>query len=61
MSELTDYYREVACGGAWMAKEAAECGCGGSGWWLSDVDTWHSCRIHNTGQQHPEDPAPEGE
>ena len=36
-------------------KPAHECGaCRGSGWWLSDYDTWERCPIHYTGQDDPE-------
>lgn len=32
-----------------------QCLCRGSGWALSDVDTWHQCPIHYKNQRHPED------
>jgi hypothetical protein len=53
MSELAHYYSSV-CTGYWKAQNPAECGCGGGGWFLSDVDTWHRCSIHHRGQPHPE-------
>lgn len=33
--------------------DPAECGCRGSGWFLSDLDTWHECPAHR-GRPHPE-------
>lgn len=41
--------------GAWETLNPYECGCKGSGWLLSDVDTWHKCRTHNLKASHPED------
>ena len=32
-----------------------QCGCHGTGWILSDFDTWHECPAHYKGQRHPED------
>ncbi len=32
-----------------------QCGCHGTGWILSDFDTWHQCPAHHKGQRHPED------
>ena len=56
MSELQHYYSEYACGHGWVREDAAECGCRGNGWWLSQVDTWHKCSHHYVaGQAHPED------
>lgn len=43
-------------------RDAADCRCHGGGWLLSEVDTWHKCPDHFTGQIHPEidaDYAPE--
>jgi len=37
----------------WADEDPKKCGCRGSGWSLSNIDTWHSCPIHNTGQKHP--------
>lgn len=31
------------------------CRCRGSGWALSDLDSWHRCHYHYTNQRHPED------
>lgn len=53
MSELTNCY-EAARVGTWMHPEASRCGCKGKGWFLSEVDTWHSCGFHFDGQLHPE-------
>ena len=33
----------------------SRCPCNGSGWFLSDYDTWHECGTHFQGQPHPED------
>ena len=33
----------------------SRCPCNGSGWFLSDYDTWHKCSIPHKGQPHPED------
>lgn len=56
MSELQHYYSEYACGNAWADPDIAQCGCGGRGWWSSQVDTWHKCPYHHkVGQRHPED------
>ena len=54
MSELQQYY-EAFCTGYWSSPDASECACRGSGWALSDVDTWHHCPEHYTGQRNPED------
>ncbi len=58
-SELQDYFNMVAYGGddsppPWIREEAAECGCRGSGWFLSQVDTYHRCPLHFHGQINPE-------
>lgn len=39
----------------WKDEDPALCGCHGSGWFLSEVDTIHKCSIHWVGQPHPED------
>lgn len=31
------------------------CACRGSGWTLSNYDSWHPCPAHHRGQPHPED------
>jgi hypothetical protein len=58
MSELELYYRNFSMG-QWAHSDASRCRCGGSGWALSEVDTWHTCPIHYTGQTHPECEEPE--
>ena len=30
----------------WADPDPARCGCGGGGWWNSEVDTWHECPSH---------------
>jgi hypothetical protein len=52
-SELQSYYDNFRTG-YWASLEESECPCHGGGWALSDVDTWHQCPIHYTGQAHPE-------
>jgi len=52
---LQQYY-EAFRSGYWADEDPKKCECGGSGWALSDVDTWHACPIHYDGSQpHPED------
>lgn len=54
-SELAAYYQDFRSG-YWAHPNASECRCKGSGWALSEVDTWHPCPIHHIrGQCHPED------
>jgi len=36
------------------AETPEECPCGGSGWAVSQLDTWEQCPQHYTGQTHPE-------
>jgi len=56
MSEQSNYYENYCRGGAFAREDADECGCRGSGWFLSEVDTWHECPAHYVaGQRHPED------
>jgi hypothetical protein len=54
-SELTQYYRAFEADAHMSAEEPATCRCRGGGWLLSDVDTWHACPRHYSGQPHPED------
>lgn len=49
---LQEEYRWMNTG-AWAEEDEKNCPCHGSGWCLSDLDTWHSCPVHNTGQMHP--------
>lgn len=37
---------EGAQAGDWIRKNPDECGCIGSGWFCSNVDTWHKCFVH---------------
>jgi hypothetical protein len=39
----------------WAHPHPDKCPCGGSGWLLSDYDTWHECGLHRHGAPHPED------
>lgn len=53
-SEHQAYY-EAFRTGYWAADDPSDCRCHGSGWALSEVDTWHECPVHYKGQRHPED------
>ena len=57
-SEHEQYYEDCRAG-MFADADAAQCGCGGCGWFLSQVDTWHKCPAHYTGQPHPESDGPE--
>jgi hypothetical protein len=39
----------------WCETNPRQCPCRGSGWLLSDYDTWHRCAAHGAGVPHPED------
>jgi hypothetical protein len=54
MSELQQYYDAFRTG-YWMKHDPEACPCRGNGWALSEVDTWHKCPTHYSGQPHPED------
>ena len=55
MSELQQYYDNFACvPSRWADDDPELCGCGGRGWFLSDLDTWHQCPAHGAGVLHPE-------
>ena len=55
MSELQHYYNNFRAG-SFERLDPARCGCRGTGYALSEVDTWHKCPVHYTpGQRHPED------
>jgi hypothetical protein len=54
-SEHALYFHEVACGSAWVDEDEAACGCRGSGWWLSELDTFHKCPLHAPDAPHPLD------
>lgn len=60
MSEIGNYVSEYINTGAWSHPNPKKCGCRGSGWWLSELDSWHLCRFHGkdvNGKQipHPDD------
>jgi hypothetical protein len=53
-TEYETYY--AACElGSFAHEDHEECGCR-AGWFLSEVDTFHTCPFHYKGQPHPEDP-----
>ena len=54
MSEIDTYYAEVAKGGGWAHPDPDLCGCGGSGVFLSQVDTFHRCGLHATEESDAE-------
>lgn len=54
MGELQDYY-DACKTGFWANPDCRRCGCKGRGYWLSDLDTWHECPYHFSGQPHPND------
>jgi hypothetical protein len=44
------------CRGYWADPDPKQCRCRGSGYALSDLDTWHQCPYHWTKQtRHPEE------
>lgn len=55
MSELSHYYENFRTG-YWAHPEPNQCRCGGRGWVLSEVDTWHKCPYHGKNATHPEYP-----
>lgn len=57
MSELQACY-DSARSGIWQDEDPASCGCRGSGYFLSQVDTVHKCHFHGDGAVHPEDDEP---
>jgi hypothetical protein len=46
---------DAARQGVWQDENPSRCGCGGRGWYLSDVDTWHLCSLHGLNAPCPED------
>lgn len=50
-SELQGYYDSFSQG-HWASRNKRKCACRGSGWTLSDVDTWHKCPVHYVEGQH---------
>lgn len=58
-NEYEAHYRNCEAG-YFAHPDASQCGCRGSGYYLSQLDTWHECPYHHVaGQAHPEDPGPE--
>lgn len=57
MSDLQAYYDNFATQPSrWCDRDESKCGCKGSGYFLSELDTWHECPAHFVeGQRHPED------
>jgi len=53
MSELQQYFDSFRQG-QWAQQDPKDCPCGGSGWILSQLDTFHECPAHHEGQSHPE-------
>jgi len=53
MCEYQTYYAAFKTG-YWAQEKAEDCPCNGSGWTLSEVDTWHECPVHHKWQCHPE-------
>ena len=60
MSELQHYYDSFRSA-YWADHDRALCGCRGTGWALSQVDTWHQCPIHGKGVPHPDEVEMEGD
>lgn len=59
MNEFSLYFHEVCKSAIWADTDESICGCRGSGWWLSEVDTWHKCPFHGHDAPHPEGPHPD--
>lgn len=56
MSELQAYYDNFASQSQrWADEDPEDCGCRGSGFFCSDVDTIHACPYHGDGARHPDD------
>jgi hypothetical protein len=49
------YYNVARSPSRWGHPEAAECGCRGTGWFVSEVDTVHKCGLHWEGEPCPHD------
>ena len=54
MSEIQHYMDEYVNRYAWADESIFKCGCRGSGWWLSELDTRHECPWH-PGHPHPDE------
>jgi len=52
-NQLAEEYRWMNTG-AWAMPKPEDCPCHGSGWCLSDLDTWHRCPVH-VGGLHPDE------
>ena len=59
MSEIQQYMDEYVGRAAWARESIFECGCRGTGWFLSAVDTRHECPAH-PGHPYPDEYEPEG-
>ncbi len=46
-------YYESCKAGTWKDNDPKVCGCGGGGWFLSDLDIEFQCNIHYDGQPSP--------
>ncbi len=51
---LQDCYNHLEHYREWQHPDPNECGCFGTGWYSSDLDTYHEC-LHHGGTPHPED------
>lgn len=45
MSDFSNY-AEACSTGYFADEDAARCGCGGRGWFLSELDVWYRCPVH---------------
>jgi len=52
MSHLNDLYNDIKSG-CWQDPVPELCGCGGSGCFVSDLDTCHWCHLHGYGKIPP--------
>ena len=60
MNAMREEFRYLESG-QWAEEDPKECPCNGSGWLLSDLDTWHRCPTHGKGKPCPDDDHPEPE
>lgn len=58
MSEFSQYLESFKTA-YWSDENPNNCRCRGSGWVLSELDTWHKCPVHFKNQIHPEDYYPD--
>lgn len=55
MGILQEYFNEFSQG-YWADRDPKRCRCHGSGYALSELDTWHKCPYHHSkDSRHPED------